>query len=128
VFFTGALEMGADNGLRAMNSPGFGFETELSGESVIERVRVVSRVETKGQTGSIDPVMVASHRCGRAKGRSEFPAPAEYRSEGCVCCIDPLCAEKRRRRAAGAEIRLFPPRIERRVWKRSFSLTGRCRS
>jgi len=51
--------MDADNGSLVMNSPGFGLETELSGESAIERVRVVSCVESKGQTGSIDPVMAA---------------------------------------------------------------------
>ncbi len=59
MFFTGTLEMCADNGSLVMNSPGFGFETELSGESAIERVRVVYCVESKGRTGSIDPVMAA---------------------------------------------------------------------
>jgi hypothetical protein len=55
----GMRGMDADNGSLVMNSPGFGLETELSGESAIERVRVVSCVESKGQTGSIDPVMAA---------------------------------------------------------------------
>jgi len=39
VSLIGALEMYADNGSLVMNSPGFGFETELSGESAIERVQ-----------------------------------------------------------------------------------------
>ena len=42
-----------------MNSPGFGFETEPSGESEIERAGQSVYVEAKGQIGSIDPVMVA---------------------------------------------------------------------
>jgi len=38
-FSAGTLEMDADNGSLVMNSPGFGFETELSGESATERVQ-----------------------------------------------------------------------------------------
>jgi len=75
------LEMDADNGLRVTIRPVFGFETEPSGEPAIERVSVVSSVESKEQTGSTDPVMAASRRYGRVKGRSEFPAPAECKSE-----------------------------------------------
>jgi len=36
---TKAPEIGADNGSKVMNSPGFGFETELSEEPSVERVR-----------------------------------------------------------------------------------------
>jgi len=58
-FVTRAREIRADNGSRVMNSPGFGFETEPSGELVMERVRVIYCVESKGQTGSADSVMAA---------------------------------------------------------------------
>jgi hypothetical protein len=34
-----APEIGADNGSKVMNSPGFGFETEPSEEPSVERVR-----------------------------------------------------------------------------------------
>ena len=54
-----AWESGVDNGSRAKNSPGFGFETELSGEPEIERVGVGFCAESKGQAGSVDLVMVA---------------------------------------------------------------------
>jgi len=59
VVVTRARESDIDNGSRVKNSPGFGFETELSGEPEIERVGVGFCVESKGQAGSIDLVMVA---------------------------------------------------------------------
>jgi hypothetical protein len=55
-----APEIGADNGSKVMNSPGIGFETEPSGGAF---GRAGSQrntgVETKGQGGSVDLVMVA---------------------------------------------------------------------
>jgi hypothetical protein len=55
-----ALEIGADNGLRAKNSPGFGFETELSGGAFGRTgSQTITGVETKEQVGSVDLVMVA---------------------------------------------------------------------
>jgi len=57
---TKAPEIGADNGSKVMNSPGFGFETEPSGGAF---GRTGSRrsfgVEAKVQVGSVDLVMVA---------------------------------------------------------------------
>jgi len=57
---TRAPEIGADNGSKVMNSPGIGFETEPSGGAF---GRAGSQrntgVETKGQGGSVDLVMVA---------------------------------------------------------------------
>ena len=52
--------MGADNGFRVMNSPGFGLETESSG-GVRDRTgwRKFFGVEAKEQGGSVDLVMVA---------------------------------------------------------------------
>jgi hypothetical protein len=57
---TRAAESGADNGSGAMNSPGFGIETEPSG-GVPDRTgsRSIFGEEAKGQVGSIDLVMVA---------------------------------------------------------------------
>ncbi|HEX4277027.1 MAG TPA: hypothetical protein VHZ74_16840 [Bryobacteraceae bacterium] len=57
---TRAAEIGTDNGSMAMNSPGFGFDTELS-EGAFDRtgLRSVSGVEAKAQVGSVDLVMVA---------------------------------------------------------------------
>ena len=52
-------ESGVNNGSRAKNSPGFGFETELGGEPEIERVGAGFCAESKGQAGSLDLVMVA---------------------------------------------------------------------
>jgi hypothetical protein len=52
-------ESGVNNGSRVKNSPGFGFETELSGEPEIERVGVGFCAESKEQAGSFDLVMVA---------------------------------------------------------------------
>jgi hypothetical protein len=53
-------EIGASNGSKAMNSPGFGFETELSGGALgrTGSQRIIG-VETKEQGRSVDPVMVA---------------------------------------------------------------------
>jgi len=59
VVVIGARESGIDNGSQVKNSPGFGFETELSGEPEIERVGAGFCVESKGQAGSVDLVMVA---------------------------------------------------------------------
>ena len=55
-----APEIGADNGSRVKNSPGFGFETKLSG-GAFDRTgsQRIAGVETKGQGGSVDLVMVA---------------------------------------------------------------------
>jgi hypothetical protein len=57
---TKAPEIGADNGSKVKNSPGFGFETELSGGAF---GRTGSRrdtgVEAKEQGRSVDLVMVA---------------------------------------------------------------------
>ena len=57
---TGAPEIGADNGSKVLNSPGFGFETEPSGGAL---GRTGSHrntgVEAKAQVGSVDLVMVA---------------------------------------------------------------------
>ena len=58
-FVAGARWSGVGNGSRVKNSPGFGFETELSGELEIERVSVDCRAESKEQAGSCDLVMVA---------------------------------------------------------------------
>jgi len=57
---TKALEIGADNGYRVMNSPGFGLETEPSG-GVLDRTGLQrdTGVEAKEQVGSVDLVMVA---------------------------------------------------------------------
>jgi hypothetical protein len=57
---TGAPEIGADNGSKVKNSPGFGFETEPSG-GALDRTgaRRNTGVEAKGQVGSVDLVMVA---------------------------------------------------------------------
>jgi len=74
-----APETGADNGSGARNSPGFGFENRTerrsswSNESAFE-----TGVEAKVQVGSVDPGMARKRRCGRAKGRAEFPAPAGF--------------------------------------------------
>jgi hypothetical protein len=60
VAITGPPEIGASNGSRVLNSPGFGFETELSGGAF---GRTGSQrgtgVEAKAQVGSVDLVMVA---------------------------------------------------------------------
>ena len=60
VAVTRAPEIGADNGSKVQNSPGFGFETEPSGGAF---GRTSSRrnagVEAKAQVGSVDLVMVA---------------------------------------------------------------------
>jgi hypothetical protein len=57
---TRAPEIGADNGSEVTNSPGFGFETELSGGAF---GRTGSQrntgAEAKEQGRSVDPVMVA---------------------------------------------------------------------
>ena len=47
----GVAERPADNGLGALNSPGFGFETEPSGEPWIERIgaKFVRGFEGAGQ-------------------------------------------------------------------------------
>ena len=55
-----APEIGADNGSKVKNSPGFGFETKPSG-GALDRTgsRRSFGVEAKGQVGSVDLVMVA---------------------------------------------------------------------
>jgi hypothetical protein len=55
-----APEIGADNGLKVKNSPGFGFETKPS-EGALDRTgsRRITGVEAKAQVGSVDLVMVA---------------------------------------------------------------------
>jgi len=52
--------IGAGNGSKVTNSPGFGFETEPSG-GAFDRTgsQTVSGVEAKEQGGSVDLVMVA---------------------------------------------------------------------
>ena len=57
---TGAPEIGADNGSKVKNSPGFGFETEPS-EGALGRTgsRRNTGVEAKAQVRSVDLVMVA---------------------------------------------------------------------
>jgi len=57
---TRAAEIGAGNGSMAMNSPGFGFDTEPSGGAFGRTgLRRLSGEETKAQARSIDLVMVA---------------------------------------------------------------------
>ena len=57
---TGAPEIGADNGSKVKNSPGFGFETELSGGALGRTgPQGDTGVEAKAQVGSVDLVMVA---------------------------------------------------------------------
>jgi hypothetical protein len=55
-----APEIGADNGSKVLNSPGFGFETKPSG-GALDRTgsRRSFGVEAKEQVGSVDLVMVA---------------------------------------------------------------------
>jgi hypothetical protein len=55
-----APEIGAGNGSKVMNSPGFGFETKPSG-GALDRTgsRRSFGVEAKAQVGSVDLVMVA---------------------------------------------------------------------
>jgi hypothetical protein len=55
-----APEIGADNGSKVKNSPGFGFETELSGGAFGRAgTRRDTGVEAKEQGRSVDLVMVA---------------------------------------------------------------------
>ena len=57
---TRAAERQADNGLRVLNSPGFGFETKVERKSLRSNGSAkISGVEAKGQGRSIDLVMVA---------------------------------------------------------------------
>jgi hypothetical protein len=58
----------------------FRLETELSEESRIERARGRIPARTRrGRPGTLTPQWWRERRCGRAKGRSEFPAPAGCR-------------------------------------------------
>src|ERR1700753_3573690 len=67
----------AGNGFGMTNPPGVGLETEPSGEFRIERVRErISAWERRGRSGTPTPQGWPQRRCGRVKGRSEFPAPA----------------------------------------------------
>jgi len=47
----GAHERRVDNGSKVMNSPGFGFETEPSGELSVERIgaKLIRGIEGAGQ-------------------------------------------------------------------------------
>jgi len=57
---TKAPEIGADNGFKVKNSPGFGFETEPSGGALSRTgSQRNTGVEAKAQVGSVDLVMVA---------------------------------------------------------------------
>jgi len=99
-----SAESGVGNGSWVKNSPGFGFETELSGEPGIERVIVGLLRGIEGAGRERRPrnggeSVVTSER----KVVPSFQLRLDASPLTMLCCNDPACAEKRRRRAAGAE-------------------------
>ena len=98
----------------------FRLETELSEESRIERARGRIPARTRrGRPGTLTPQWWRERRCGRAKGRSEFPAPAGCRpSRTYFAALTQRAAKSARWRAADNEPGAFPPQIERRACRR----------